>query len=75
MSDHVPFIERVLAGEIADLDAIDDDIAAWHDSATVLPLHEWLGMTDDEYTLFVERRDALRVIVAAREHHDDPRAG
>jgi hypothetical protein len=38
---------------------IDDAIDAWHESdpSNNMELHEWLGMTADEYAAFVEQRD------------------
>lgn len=28
---------------------LDDAIDAWHEDSTELSLHEWLGLTDEEY--------------------------
>lgn len=33
----------------AEYDALENDIAAWHLSDSTLPLHEWLGLTEQEY--------------------------
>ncbi|QFP97348.1 hypothetical protein SEA_SPILLED_33 [Streptomyces phage Spilled] len=32
---------------------IDDLIEEWHEGDSPLPLHEFLGMTSEEYDLFV----------------------
>lgn len=67
MSRKATFVERALAGDVLDLSEIDEDVDAWHASETTESLAEWLGMSEDEYALFVERPDALRVILAARK--------
>ena len=33
---------------------IDDYIDAWHEAETDLELHEWLGMSIDEYKIWLE---------------------
>ena len=39
---------------LCDVDAIDDDVSEWHESAECeCELHEYLGLTDEEYSLFV----------------------
>lgn len=60
-------MELVLAGE-ALADEIDDYIDQWHDSADTneTTLAQWLGMTEREYGLWVERPHALRAILHAR---------
>lgn len=60
------FIDAVLAGH-ALVDDIDDWVERWHDSddETAVDLHAFLGMSSDEYKLWVERPEALRLIVAA----------
>jgi hypothetical protein len=72
MSNHRTFADRVLSGEVYDLDVIDDEIAAWHEAGGAgCDLHEWLGLTEAEYALFVEQPAALRPIFAARKYHLD----
>ena len=34
-----------------------------------MPLYEWLGLTPDEYQLYVEKPSAIRIILAARHHN------
>ncbi len=61
-----PFIDVVLHGD-ALWTEIDDWVDQWHDTDTGMELHEFLGMTSDEYGLWVEQPSALRVILGARE--------
>lgn len=68
MSKHRPIVELFLSGEECDLTRIDDEIDAWHETDTTLPLHEWLGLTPDEYRLYVEKPASMRIILAARDH-------
>jgi hypothetical protein len=70
MSDqHVraTFMDALLAGEALPND-VDDWIDAWHDDTTdqLGELHEYLGMSWQEYQLFVERPESLRFTLAAR---------
>ncbi|GAB3816653.1 hypothetical protein GCM10027605_66050 [Micromonospora zhanjiangensis] len=70
VDDRPTFIDDVLSGRTT-LDAIDDYIARWHEApdrsyAAAMELHEFLGMTWDEYRLWGERPESLRFTVAAR---------
>lgn len=54
------------------LEDIDDYIARWHDApegsvAASQSLEDFLGMSWDEYQLWVEHPESLRFIVAARK--------
>ena len=69
MSSKRPIVERFLSGEECDLARIDDEIDAWHEADTTVPLHEWLGLTPDEYQLYVEKPVSIRIILAARHHN------
>lgn len=61
------FMERVLVGEAIWMDA-DDWVERWHQEGGLgVALHEYLGMTWNEYRLWTERPEALRFIIAARE--------
>ena len=63
------YIERVLAGYVLDPEEeLDDAIDEWHDAKPEVPLFEFLGMTRDEYKLFVEKPEALEFILMARRH-------
>lgn len=67
MSDR--FVDDVLAGSALWTD-IDDYVAEWHEGGSDEPLHEFLGLTKDEYALWVEKPEALRLILAAREYKE-----
>lgn len=63
------FIERVLAGRAYARD-IDDFVEYWHEApegsdAAKVELHEFLGLTWDEYKLWTERPESLRFSIAA----------
>jgi hypothetical protein len=80
-----PFLELYAAGNVAAED-IDDFIDAWHesDAKEKRTLAQFLGMTEDEYTVWLASRKALPMIAAAQregraltdvvaEHLDDLR--
>jgi len=69
MSRKRSIVERLLSGEECDLMRIDDEIDAWHEADTTMPLHEWLGFRPDEYQLYVEMPVSIRIILAARHHN------
>ena len=50
-------------------DEIDDFVSEWHDAESGLKLHEFLGMTHEEYTLWVAEPDLIPLIVGARVQH------
>ena len=61
----VTFLAKCLAGD-ADLDDIGSFVEAWHSGAgPEMELDEYLGMTLDEYAVWVERPSALAAIVSA----------
>ncbi len=66
------FILNCINGD-ALLSEIDDYIDLWHDSNTELSLPEFLGMTKEEYTLFVEDEQYLASIVTAHREKVDIR--
>jgi hypothetical protein len=61
------YVAQCLEGR-ATLDDIDTFIDRWHDGTDDRELHEFLGMTWDEYRLWVERPGSLRHILFARRH-------
>src|SRR5713101_3289958 len=69
MSRKRSIIERFLSGEECDLTRIDDEIDAWHEADTTVSVHEWLGLTPDEYQLYVEKPASIRIILAARRQN------
>lgn len=67
-------MDLLLEGKALPEDA-DDFIDMWHDSApdsaaSQLQLHDFLGMSWDEYALWIERPISLRWIVSARDRHE-----
>ena len=64
MSDR--YMEDVVVGNALWTEA-DDYVARWHESNSNEPLHDFLGMSWDEYALWTERPETLRLIVAAHE--------
>lgn len=70
MSSMQTFVGACLAGD-ALLSDVDDWVDRWHDASGaplgyVQDLDEYLGLNDLEYSLWVEKPSALRIIVAAR---------
>lgn len=65
--DSYVFIDRAVRGDFSDLDvAFDEHVEAWHANSSVLPLHEWLGLSWEEYRLVAETPDGLQAVVVAR---------
>ena len=70
MGDSQPtYMDLLLKGKVLQED-IDDFVVRWHDAsegsvAASRSLEEFLGMTWDEYRLWVERPESLRFIAAA----------
>lgn len=60
------FINDVINAD-AILDKIDDYIEKWHDSDTDCSVFEYLGMTEEEYFLWVENDFYLKYIISAHE--------
>ena len=51
------FRQRFMYG-LCDFDAIDDEIENWHESTECeCELHEYLGLTDEEYSCFIRNSD------------------
>ena len=66
MSDETAtFVEDCLAGRALPAE-IDDHVERWHESDSSLGLHEFLGMTQEEYAWWVERPETLPAILDAR---------
>ena len=63
------FFERYARGE-ATAEQIDDFVGYWHEGrdcrAGTLPLHECLGLSQDEYEVWVYDPDALPHILTSR---------
>jgi hypothetical protein len=66
MSEQRNFISLALAGKVTP-DQIDDYVGKWHDSSSRLELHEYLGLTREEYGLWLGDPDQLLAILANRK--------
>lgn len=63
------FVDLCLSGEVLE-DEIDDFVDDWHeDEETTLELHEYLGMSWDEYSVWVTRPSILPFILSARKNN------
>lgn len=60
------FVALALDGEVL-MDEIDNYVDKWHEGDSHLLLHEFLGMTCDEYSLWLDSPDALGLILAGRK--------
>ena len=69
-----PFVSRFLAGA-ATAEDIDDCIAAWHGSDSEVSLAVWLGMTDEQYRVWVEHPDQLGSVLRRPSRSPEPAAG
>ena len=70
MSSKPTFVDLCLEGKIL-LDEIDDFIDQWHETPQRRELHDYLGMTQEEYSLWLRVPDALSYIIKAR-HESKP---
>lgn len=62
----VTFVQSVISGDIhpSDMDeAIDDAIDSWHSGDSDLPLHDYLGMSNEQFHLWVRNADILPEII------------
>ncbi len=64
------FIEKCISGDALSFE-VDDYIDQWHDSNSELELHDYLGMTKSEYSLFVDDESYLGVIINAHMRSED----
>lgn len=62
----VSFVERVLEGT-ASCEDIDDYVERWHEGDGDVELHEYLGLSWDEYALWVEKSDSIEPIIARKK--------
>jgi hypothetical protein len=61
------FIQECLSGT-AGLTDIDTYIEQWHQCNSDKPIHDFLGLTSYEYSLWVENPKVLSEIVTARHN-------
>lgn len=64
------FVKDCIAGD-ALVSEVYDYIDAWDSSDSNLPIHEFLGMTEPEYALFIEDEDYLNLIITAHMQGED----
>jgi hypothetical protein len=65
MSSRRAFIDLCLEGKVP-LDDIDEFVDRWHETPEGRELHDYLGMTQEEYSLWLRVPDALPYIIKAR---------
>ena len=51
------------------LEEIDDYILQWHEADTNLPVYDYLGMTEEEYLLWLEDDSYLRYVILAHKEN------
>jgi len=65
MSETNSFLKLVMDGKVL-ISEIDDFVDKWHGGQSTDELYEYLGMTFDEYSLWVADPDTLAIICTAR---------
>ena len=70
MSRRETFVDLCLTGNVL-LEEIDDFVDRWHEAPEGTELHDYLGMTEEEYSLWLRVPDALPYIIKAR-HEGTP---
>jgi len=65
MSSETTFLDLCLAGRVTP-DKVDDFVDRWHETPGGRELHDYLGMTTEEYSPWLRVPDALPYIIAAR---------
>lgn len=65
MTTRKSFIDLCIAGE-ACLWEIDDFVDQWHEAPGALPLHEFLGLSIEEYAEWLDDSESLRQVVSSR---------
>jgi hypothetical protein len=67
MSEPSTYLDMAMRGEVMS-DEIDDFVSAWHKSNSDQDLHDYLGMTFEEYSLWVSHPDFIDLVIAARKN-------
>ena len=65
MSEQMSFLDRLIAGT-ARAGEIDEYVEKWHEGDGSAELREYLGMTAEEYSLWLDNPEMLAEICAAR---------
>ena len=68
------FIDLCIRGEARPAD-IDDFVDRWHQGRSNLELHDFLGMTWDEYSAWVRSPNLLPLIISAHREGRSLKAG
>lgn len=68
MSEPLVFIDLAVRGDVLP-DEIDDFVEVWHHSDSNLELHESLGLSWEEYSLWVADPEHINLIITARRKH------
>jgi hypothetical protein len=64
---HETFVDLCLSGQAFAFE-IDDFIDQWHKGTDRRALNDFLGFSEEEYAIWVERPEALNHILFARKH-------
>ncbi|MGI4763745.1 MAG: hypothetical protein ACRYGP_01560 [Janthinobacterium lividum] len=65
MSEPMNFVDQAMAGLVA-INDIDDFVDRWHDGEETVAIFDFLGMTEEEYGLWMQAPDTLELILRAR---------
>lgn len=60
------FVDLCLRGEIL-AEEIDDFVSRWHKGGTGKKIYDFLGLTREEYGLWVEKPSSLNIVLEARK--------
>lgn len=67
MSNTPSFMQLALHGDVMS-DEIEDFVEIWHESEIGVEIFEFLGMSWEEYSLWVSHPDYIDLIIAARRN-------
>ena len=67
LNNNGTFMDLCLAGR-AFVDEVDDYVDKWYDMDSSLSLPEFLGMSRQEYALWVEKPGSLKYLLRARKN-------
>lgn len=65
------FIQKCLDGEILSIDIqdeFDDAVDSWHEHKKTQELHEFLGLSLEEYELIIEKPESLKIVIFLHEN-------
>lgn len=64
------FIQKCINGDALLLD-IDNYIEVWHKSDSNVPIYSFLGMSKEEYMLYLENESNLNLILSSHKNSND----